>query len=96
MKPIFEKKLQFGDIWPWNRQKNAQIEVFGHFLEFALLVFLDFPHNGSWAWCLVVFLQLAGPVNVFLLNQVKSLLAVVIQKYVLISEAQANGVLSSA
>ena len=42
------------------------------------------------------FLQLAGPVNAFLLNQVKSLLAVVIQKYVLISEAQAYGVLSSA
>ena len=39
MKPIFQKNLQFGDIWRWNRQKIAQIEVFGHFLDFALLVF---------------------------------------------------------
>ena len=66
MKLIFQKNLQFGDIWPWNLKKNAQIEVFGHFLDFASLVFLDFPHNDSWAWCLVVFLQFAGPVNVFL------------------------------
>ena len=28
MKPIFQKNLQFGDIWPRNRQKFAQIEVF--------------------------------------------------------------------
>ena len=28
MKPIFQKNLQFGDIWPWNRQKFAQTEVF--------------------------------------------------------------------
>ena len=65
MKPIFQKKLQFGDIWPRNRQKIAQIEVFGHFLDFASLVFLDFAHNDRWAWCLVVFLQFTGPVNVF-------------------------------
>ena len=66
MKPIFQKNLQFGDIWPRNRQKIAQIEVFGHFLDFALLVFLDIPRNGRWAWCLVIFLQFARPVNVFL------------------------------
>ena len=66
MKPIFQKNLQFGDIWPWNRQKIAQIEVFGHFLDFASLVFLDFAHNHRWTWCLVVFLQFAGPVNAFL------------------------------
>ena len=66
MKPIFQKNLQFGDIWRRNRQKIAQIEVFRHFLDFALLVFLDFPHNDRCAWCLVVFLQFAGPVNVFL------------------------------
>ena len=30
-----EKNLQFGDIWPRNCQKIAQIEVFGHFLEFT-------------------------------------------------------------
>ena len=45
MKPIFQKILQFGDIWPQNRQNIAQIEVFGHFLDFALLIFLDFAHN---------------------------------------------------
>ena len=35
-------------IWRYltsNRQKIAQIEVFGHFLNFASLVFLDFAHN---------------------------------------------------
>ena len=49
-----------------NHQKIVQIEVFGHFLDFASLVFLDFAHNDRWAWCLVVFLQFGGPVNVFL------------------------------
>ena len=44
MKPIFQKNMQFRDNWPRNRQKNTQIEVFGHFLDFALLVFFDFPH----------------------------------------------------
>ena len=66
MKPIFQKNVQFGDICLWNRQKIAQIDVFGHFVDFASLVFLDFAHNDRWAWCLVVFLQFAGPVNVFL------------------------------
>ena len=47
--------------------KIAQVEVFGHFLDFAPLVFLDFGHNDWCAWCLVVFLQFTGPVNVFLL-----------------------------
>ena len=63
MKPIFQKNLQFGDIWPRNRQKIAQIEVFGHFLDFASLVFLDFARNDRWAWCLVSFLQFADPVS---------------------------------
>ena len=62
----FKKILQFGPIWPRNRQIIAQIEVFGHFLDFTSLVFLDFAHNDRWAWCLVVFLQFAGPVSVFL------------------------------
>ena len=66
MKSIFQKNLQFGDIRPRNRQKIAQSEVFDHFLDFASLVFLDFAHNDRWAWCLVVFLQFAAPVNVFL------------------------------
>ena len=50
-----------------NFQKIAQIVVFGHFLDIASLVFLYFAHSDSWAWCLVVVLQFAGPVNVFLL-----------------------------
>ena len=66
MKPIFQKNLEFRDIWPRNLQKIAQIEVFGDFLDFASLIFSDFAHNDRWAWCLVVFLQYAGPVNVFL------------------------------
>ena len=45
MKPIFQENLQFGGIWPRNRQKIAQIEVFGHFLDFESLVFLDFAQN---------------------------------------------------
>ena len=49
MKPIFQKNLQFRDIWPRNRQKIAQIKVFDHFLDFALLVFLDFAHHDRWA-----------------------------------------------
>ena len=47
MKPIFQKNLQFGDIWPRNRKKIAQIKVFGQFFDFASLVFLDFAHNDS-------------------------------------------------
>ena len=31
----FSEKMEFGDIWPRNRQKIAQTEVFGHFLDFA-------------------------------------------------------------
>ena len=49
MKPIFQKNLRFGDNWPRNRQKIAQIKVCGHFLDFASLVFLDFAHNDRWA-----------------------------------------------
>ena len=47
-------------------KKTAQIEVFGHFLDFASLVFLDFADNNRWAWFQVVFLQFVGPVNLFL------------------------------
>ena len=32
--------------------KIAQIEVFGHFLEFGSIVFLDFAYDHRWAWCL--------------------------------------------
>ena len=58
-------------IWRYltsQSSKIVQIEVFGHFLNFASLVFLDFAHNDRRAWCLVVFLQFASPFNVFLLN----------------------------
>ena len=48
--------------------KNCPMEVFGHFPDFALLPFLDFPHNDRWPWCLVVFLQFASPVIVFLFS----------------------------
>ena len=65
---------KYGFQFEWNLfligiycPKNTQIDAFGHFLNFAWLVFLDFAHNGRWAWCLVVFLQFAGTVNVFLL-----------------------------
>ena len=60
----FSEKLA---VWTYlisKPSKIAQIEVFGHFLDFASLVFLDFAHNDRWAWYLVVFLQFAGPVNV--------------------------------
>ena len=49
MKPIFQKKLQFGDIPPRNSKKVAQIENFDHFLDFASLVLLDFAYNDRWA-----------------------------------------------
>ena len=58
-----------------NRQKIAQIEIFGHFLYFVSLFFLDFAHNDRWAWSLVVFLQFIGPVNVFLFQLISSSLA---------------------
>ena len=61
---FFRKNLQFGDICP--RKKNVEIKVFGHFLDFASLVFFDFAHNNRWEWCVVVFLQFASPFNLFL------------------------------
>ena len=50
--PDFWKKIL---IWRYSRKglqispETAQIEVFGHILDFALLVFLDFAHNDRWA-----------------------------------------------
>ena len=64
-----QKNLQFGDIWFRSRQNIAQIEVFGHSLDFASLVFLDFAPNDRWAWCLVVFLKFAISVNAFLFSR---------------------------
>ena len=34
--------------------KIAQIEVFGYFLDFASLVFLDFAHNDRWECFLTI------------------------------------------
>ena len=62
-----DKFAIWGYLTSKSSKKNAQIEVFGHFLDFASFVFLDFAHEDSWPWCLFVFLQFAGPVNVFLL-----------------------------
>ena len=45
----FSEKLA---IWRYlisKSSKIAQTEVFGHFLDFASLVFLDFAHNDRWA-----------------------------------------------
>ena len=58
-------------IWRYLTSKSSKNclklpEVFGHFLDFASFVFLDFAHSDRWAWCLVVFLQFTGPANVFL------------------------------
>ena len=65
MKTNFQKKLQFRDIWPRNREKNCPNWGFWPFFDFASLAFFDFAHNDKWAWCLVVFLQFADPVNIF-------------------------------
>ena len=58
-------------IWRYltskSSKKIAQIEVFGHFLDFALSVFFD-----RWTRCLVVFLQFTGSVNVFLFQNLNS------------------------
>ena len=62
----FPEKLSIWRCLTSKSSKNSPNEVFGHFLEFALLVFLDFAHNRKWVWCVVVFLQFPGPVHVFL------------------------------
>ena len=67
MTPIFQKIWNLEIFDPEIVKKKVQIEVFGHFLDFALSVFLDFAHNDRWARCLVVFLQITCLVNVFLL-----------------------------
>ena len=56
----FSEKFDW-DIWPRNLQKIAQIEVFGCFLDYTLLVFLGFAHNDRWAICLVVFFTIRQP-----------------------------------
>ena len=46
-----------------------KLSFFYHFLNFASFVFFDFAYNDRWAWCLLIFLQFASPVNVFLFFQ---------------------------
>ena len=65
MKTNFQKKLQFGYIWPRKSSKNCPNWCFWPFFDFASLAFSDFAHNDKWAWCLIVFLQFADPVNIF-------------------------------
>ena len=54
---FFQKNLQFRDIWPQNRQKNAQIEAFRRFLDFVSLVF-HFVHNELTLPSFIKFLHL--------------------------------------
>ena len=49
MKPIFQKICNL-EIFEFEIVKKiAQIEFFGHFFDFASLVFLDFACNDRWA-----------------------------------------------
>ena len=50
-------------IWRYLTSKSSKNCSNWGFWPFSRLVFLDFPHNDGWAWCLVVFLQLVGPNN---------------------------------
>ena len=58
LKEIFELEIV---------KKLPKLRFFGHFLDFASLVYFDFTLNDRWVWCLVVFFQFTSPVNVFLL-----------------------------
>ena len=62
----FSEKFPIGEYLTSKLSKKCPNWGFGHFLDFASLVFVDFAHNDSWTWCLVVFLQFTGPDNVFL------------------------------
>ena len=75
MKPIFQKKLQFGDI-----SKLSKVRPNWGFWPFSRLCIISFPRfctarNDRWVWCLVAFLQFAGPVSqcilVHLLRNIK-------------------------
>ena len=89
----FSEKFAFSRYLISKLWNIAQIEVFGYFLHFTSLVFLDFAHNDRWAWSLVVFVQFTGPVNVFLLlfkfiikdnlNEMKSLIIAFLSPYFL-------------
>ena len=97
MKPIFQKNLQFSEkleIFDLEIVKKfAQMDVFGHFLDFASLIFLDFAHNDRWAWWLVVFLQFAGPVNVFWLMKIS--IKLIIHFLTVLCDIDCSGALST-
>ena len=48
MKPIFRKNCNLEILDLEIIKKITQIEVYGHFLDAASLVFLDFAHNDRW------------------------------------------------
>ena len=66
--------LQFG--WNLFFRKIFNLEIFDFeivincpnwsYWPFSRLCIISFSHNDRWAWCLVIFLQFAGPVSVFL------------------------------
>ena len=69
MKPIFQIYLQFRDIWPRFAKKLPKLRFLAivltlhHWFSLILHIMID-----RWAWFLVVFVQFAGPVNVFLFS----------------------------
>ena len=77
----FSEKFSIWRYLPRNPQKIPQIEIFGYFLGFTSLVFLGFAHYDRWARCLVVFLQFAGPVNLFWLFLFKKSLLYYFKQY---------------
>ena len=64
---LFFRKICNFEIFGLEIVKNlSKLRFWGIFSNLHHHVFLDFAHDDSWAWCLVVFSQFAGPVNLFL------------------------------
>ena len=64
----FSEKIS---IWKYLTSKSSKKYPnwgFWLFSRLCIISFLDFAHNDRWAWCLVAFVQFAGPVNVLLFN----------------------------
>ena len=61
----FSEKLAVSRYLASNLSKNCRNWGFWSFFQLCIISFLDFAHNDRWAWCLLVFLQFAGSVNVF-------------------------------
>ena len=70
-KTYFSEQLAIWRYLTSKSSKNCPNWDFWPFFQLCMVSFPWFAHNGRWAWCLVVFLQLAGPVNVFLLENSK-------------------------